>query len=144
MSGSLDLAWRGNATEHAIKITRSIFSFVLEGFLLLLSPPCWALSLSVPATFISNNCLSQPTSQSPKAPGIEQIAHPLWIKEYSPAPSIWASGIGDTYSVQALDRLAENEILCDACWHSGLRPLAPSEHAIGPQELLSFMLDLGT
>ena len=62
--------------ERAIRITRSIFSF-LEGVLLLLSLPCWALSLSGPATFVSDNWLSQPTSHSPKAPGIEQTAHPL-------------------------------------------------------------------
>lgn len=144
MSGSLNLAWRENATEHTIKITRSIFSFFLEGFLLLLSPPCWALSLFVPATLILNNWLSQPTSQSRKAPGIEQIAHPLWTKEYSPAPSIWASGISDTYRVQALNHLAENEMLFDTCWHSGFGPLAPPEHAVGPQELPHFMLYLGT
>lgn len=57
---------------------------------------------------------------------------------------MWASGIGDTYSVEALDHLAENDILCDTCWHSGLHPVAPSEHAVGPQELLSFILYLGT
>lgn len=125
-----ELGLKGKVSEHAIKITRSIFSFFLEGFLLLLSLPCWALSLSMPAAFISDNWLFQPPPPGPKAPGIEQIAHPLWTKEYSPAPSIWASGISDTYRVQALNHLAENKILCDTCWHSGLGPLAPWEHAL--------------
>ena len=126
--------------ERAIRITRSIFSFFLEGVLLLLFPPCWALSLSGPATFVSDNWLSQPTSHSPKAPGIEQTTHLLWNKEHSSAPPNQASGIGDTHSVQELDHLEESEIPRIAWGHSGLRPLAPSEHVIGPWEVLSSTL----
>lgn len=76
MSGNLDLACGEAEANLIVRISRSVYSFFLESFLLLFSP-CWAFSLSVPTIWVSNNWLSQPPPQSPKAPKIGHAASHL-------------------------------------------------------------------